>query len=712
MSSQHHDDSTTKHAQTNRLIHETSPYLLQHAHNPVDWYPWEPEAFETARAADKPILLSIGYSSCHWCHVMAHESFENDDTARLMNDNFVSIKVDREERPDIDALYMDAVQALTGSGGWPMTVFLTPDGAPFYAGTYFPPQDRYGMPGFPKLLRNIAAIYRDRRDDVERQAEEFRAFYRQRGELRLTLPESIASGEATIDPDVLNQAAERLLAQIDAINGGFGRAPKFPHPMGLEFLLRVASRTAIRETAAGADPRLMALVRLTLDKMADGGIYDHIGGGFHRYSTDAVWLVPHFEKMLYDNALLASTYLHAYQYTGEERYRRVCEETLDYVLREMTDPSGGFYSTQDADSEGEEGKFYVWTPAELRSVLAPDEAELVEALWGVSERGNFEGANILHIARPPEEVAAEHDLTATQLREVVDRTRRALYDIRARRVWPAKDDKVLAAWNGLLLRAMAEAGRALGRDDYRQAAIRSAGFIVENMVVDGHLRRSWRNGQSRLDAYLEDYGAVANGLLAVYEATGDASHFHRARSLTDTMLELFWDEEAGAFFDTARNAERLIGRPRELTDNAAPSGTSLAAEALLRLATFTGEERYRAVAVRVLVPLVPAMADSPSAFGHLLSALDDLIGPFYEVAIVGASGTSGRDALVDAISSSFLPRIALAAASPGDEIAARTVPLLAGRGLVNGQPAAYVCRGFVCRQPVTTPDALLAELTP
>ena len=709
MSNQQHETGTPPHEYTNLLIHETSPYLLQHAHNPVDWYPWGDEAFAKAKREDKPIFLSVGYAACHWCHVAAHESYENEDTARLMNDNFVNIKVDREERPDVDALYMDAVQALTGSGGWPMSVFLTPDGAPFFGGTYFPPEDRYGMPGFPRLLRSIAALYRDQREDVERQAEEFRVFYRERGQVRLTLPANIQPSSAVVNPSALYQAADRLIAQMDPVEGGFGRAPKFPHAMGLEFLLRVASR---KHPPYADNARLLQLLRLTLDKMADGGIYDQIGGGFHRYSTDTYWLVPHFEKMLYDNALLALVYLHLWQFTGDPRYRRICEETLDYVLREMTDPSGGFYSTQDADSEGEEGKFYIWTPAEIRAILGDETTDIVEDLWGFSGRGNFEGRNILHIARPTETVAAEHDMTASELDEVVQRARRLLYDARAARIWPARDDKVLAAWNGFMLRAFAQAGRILDRDDYRQAAIRNATFLTTKLMPDGQLRRSWRNGQARLDAYLEDYAAVANGLLTTYEATGDPRFFASAHALANTMIKRFWDDEATAFFDTAHDAEQLIGRPRELTDNATPSGTSLAAEALLRLAAFTSDDRYRELAVRIVVPLAPAMADSPSAFGHLLCVLDDFIGPFQEVAVVGITGTPDRAALLAPLAQSFLPRLVVAQAAPDDRDAGSTVPLLAGRGLVDGRAAAYVCQHFVCQQPVTEPDALRALLDP
>ncbi|HEY1389756.1 MAG TPA: thioredoxin domain-containing protein, partial [Ktedonobacterales bacterium] len=508
------------HAHTNRLIHETSPYLIQHAHNPVDWNPWGDEALARAKDEDKPILLSIGYSACHWCHVMEQESFENEDTAKLMNGLFVSIKVDREERPDLDEIYMDAVQALTGSGGWPMTVFLTPDGAPFYAGTYFPPEDRYGMPGFPTMLRRLAYYYASHRDEVEQQAEAFRDFYRERDQSRLRLPDGVLPSQVSIGVDDLSQATAHLLDRADTTNGGFGGAPKFPHPMNLEFLLRQASRATDAEAEV-----ILAPVRQTLDIMAEGGIYDQIGGGFHRYATDAVWLVPHFEKMLYDNALLASVYLHAWQLTGEASYRRVCEETLDYVLREMTDPAGGFYSTQDADSEGVEGKFYVWTPSELREALGDADANIVEKLWDVSETGNFEGHNILHCAMHPAEVATAIGLEVDDVRDAVARARSQLYETRRQRVAPARDDKVLTAWNGLMQRAFAEAGRMLDRQDYRDAAVANAQFMLGIMRTDGSLLRSWRNGRARIAAYLEDYAALANALLSTYETTGNATLF-------------------------------------------------------------------------------------------------------------------------------------------------------------------------------------------
>ncbi len=698
------------HHHTNRLADETSPYLLQHAHNPVDWYPWGQEAFERARAEDKPILLSVGYSACHWCHVMAHECFENEETAGLMNALFVNIKVDREERPDVDALYMQATQALTGGGGWPMTVFLTPDGAPFFAGTYFPPRDRYGMPGFPTVLRHVSEAYRDRREDVERQAEAFREFYREQGGLRLRPSPDLDLRALRLDPAPLADAADRLLAQMDAVNGGFGRAPKFPHPMGLDLLLRVETRLRAGSLVApDLRGRLLPLVELTLDHMAAGGIYDQVGGGFHRYSVDARWQVPHFEKMLYDNALLARTYLAAFQLTGRPRYRGVCIEILDYVLREMTDPAGGFYSTQDADSEGVEGKFYLWDRDDLRATLPAAECALAERLFGVTAEGNFEGHNILRIVEPLEDAAAALGLTESQARGMVGSIRCQLYGRRAERVPPGRDDKVIAGWNGLMLRAMAEAARALGRDDYRTAAEANAAFLLESLTTDGHLRRTWRAGRAKGEAYLEDEAAVAGGLISTYEGTGNPRWLTAARALADDFIARFWDDAVGGFFDTASDHERLIGRPRELTDNATPSGTSLAVETLLRLAALTGALAYRERAARVLVPLAPAMSEQPSSFGHLLAALDDLIGPLHEIAIVGAPADAATRALLDVVNARYLPRSVLAVGEPGSE-ASRAVSLLADRPLLDGHPAAYVCQDFVCQAPIAEPTALAAQL--
>jgi hypothetical protein len=699
---------------TNRLIHETSPYLLQHAHNPVDWYPWGDEAFARAKAEDKPILLSIGYSACHWCHVMAHESFENEATAAIMNRLFVNIKVDREERPDVDALYMEATQRMTGGGGWPMTVFLTPDGAPFLAGTYFPPVARHGLPGFPTLLANVANWYTTRRDEIEEQAQAMREIYQAERERTLPIPPGLLEdGAAALDPATLAQAANADLEDFDAQEGGLQRAPKFLHPLGLDFLLRMEQRrrssvAAARAGAEGLREDLLPLVTLTLDKMAAGGVYDQVGGGFHRYSTDAIWLVPHFEKMLYDNALLAPVYLRAWQLTGEPRYRRICEETLDYILREMTDPSGAFYSTQDADSEGHEGKFYVWTPAELRAILGDDDAALAQMVWGVTERGNFEGQNILHVARSVEEAASALGMAPAAAQATLARVREKLYAARSQRVWPGRDDKAITAWNAWALRAFAEAADALGRDDYRAAALKNADFLLTTMWRDGRLLRAWRQGQARLDAYLEDYAALANALLSVYALTGEPRYFTAARDLGDDLLRRFWDDATQGFFDTAADHEALIGRPRELADNATPSGASQACEALLRLAALTGEPRYSDHAERTLLPLIPLMLRSPAGFGRYLVALDDLIGPFYEVALVGKADDARLAALRAEVASHDQPRMALAWGEPTD--ATPTVPLLADRGLVGGAPAAYVCQRFVCQRPVTTPAELRALL--
>ncbi|HEU0027366.1 MAG TPA: thioredoxin domain-containing protein [Ktedonobacterales bacterium] len=713
MERQHRGDQPPMH--TNQLIHESSPYLLQHAHNPVDWYPWGEEALTRARAEDKPILLSVGYSACHWCHVMAHESFENEATAALMNENFVNIKVDREERPDIDALYMEATIRMTGGGGWPMTAFLTPDGAPFFTGTYFPPVDRYGAPGFPRLLERVAGWYRERRDEVEAQAQAMRDIYQAQERQRFEVPPGLLDGTEMLDPAILARAANTDLAGFDTEAGGLRGAPKFPHALGLEFLLRMERRRQSRgETESAAtlnlNPNLLPLVALTLDKMANGGIFDQIGGGFHRYSTDAVWLTPHFEKMLYDNALLALVYLRAWQVTHEARYRVICERTLDYILREMTDPSGAFSSSQDADSEGEEGRFYVWTAEELGAALGDADAAVAQLVWGVSEQGNFEGRNILHVVMYPETAAASLGIAPDEARAALDRSRERLYEVRARRVWPGRDDKAITSWNALALRALAEAALALGRDDYRQAAVKSAGFLDREMVRDGKVLRSWRQGVAKLDGYLEDYAGLANALISVYELTADPQYVTQAHALADTIVRRFWDEEVSGFFDTAADHERLIGRPREIADNVTPSGNSLAAEALLRLAALTGKAEYRELAVRALLPNTPLAVRSPSGFGRALCAIDDLIGPFFEVAVIGPAGDTRVAALREVATRDWRPRIVLATSAPGDQVAASAVPLLAERPLVNGSPAAYVCQGFVCQRPVTEAGELAALL--
>ena len=683
----------------NRLINETSPYLLQHANNPVDWYPWGEEALERARSEDKPILLSIGYSACHWCHVMERESFENETIAGLMNDNFVSIKVDREERPDLDQVYMQAVQMLTGSGGWPMTVFLTPEGKPFYGGTYFPPEDRQGMPGFPRLLTSIAEAYSTNRGEIDRVTKQLTT--------QMSQSNQVSQGTSILTVDILHKAYSSLATNFDYQNGGFGNAPKFPQPMTPEFLLRYYHH--------GYNPRALELVELTLEKMAYGGIYDQIGGGFHRYSTDAYWLVPHFEKMLYDNALLARLYLHTYLITGRALYRRVVEETLDYVLREMTDSSGGFYSAQDADSEGVEGKFFVWSPDEINSVMGDADGEVFAGYYGVTGAGNFEGKNILNIRQDPEEFAETKGLTADQLVDIINRGSKALLEVREQRIHPMRDDKVLASWNGLMLRSFAEAAAALGRPDYLAVAIKNAEFLARSMKSDGRLLRTYRDGQAKLLGYLEDYSFVIDGLLALYEATFDLRWLDEAVTLADSMIELFWDEGIGGFYDTGSDHETLVVRPRDVFDNAQPCGGSVASDVLLRLAVFTGNNDYSAKAAVPLRSLHQAMSQSPGGTGHWLSALDFYVSPPKEIAVIGPRDDPTTQALLDTVFHRFLPNKVVMGVEtpliPAVDNSEADIPLLAGRGMVGGLPSAYVCQNYACQLPVTDPAGLAEQLS-
>jgi uncharacterized protein len=664
----------------NRLARETSPYLLQHAHNPVDWYPWGEEAFSRARADNKPILLSVGYSACHWCHVMERESFENDDTAALMNRHFVNVKVDREERPDVDHIYMQAVQSLTGHGGWPMTVFLTPDGTPFYGGTYFPPTDRHGLPGFPRLLTALADAWANRQGEVLQSGRQITEALGQTDKLR-------RAGTLLTD-EVLSSAFHGLSAQFDEEHGGLGGAPKFPQPMIWEFALRFARRTS--------NEYARRMVHTTLVRMARGGMYDQLGGGFARYSVDAHWLVPHFEKMLYDNAQLASLYLHGWLAFGDAECRRICEETLDYVLREMTDPAGGFYSAQDADSEGHEGKFFVWTPDEIRAVLGA-EADVAMAYWGVDRGPNFEGKSILYLPGEPDagRMAA---------------ARRKLYEARERRVHPGRDDKVLAAWNGLMCQVLAEAGRALPRSDYLAAAVRNAEFVLSAMVRAGRLRRTWKTGEARLNGYLEDYAMVAAALITLYEATLDRRWLDEARGLAGEMLRLFWDDELEGFYDTGTDHERLIVRPRNLYDNAVPCGSSVAIEVLLRLAELTGEAAYEQRAVAALRPMADLMSRHPTAFGRFLCALDFHLGPRVELALIAPRAIGEVAPLAREAFGRYLPNLVAAGAVAGDAGAAAGIPLLEARSAVDGKPTAYVCRNYACELPVTDPAALARQL--
>jgi hypothetical protein len=622
------------------------------------------------------------------------ESFENEAVAQLMNEYFVCIKVDREERPDLDTIYMNAVQMMTGHGGWPMTVFLTPDGVPFYGGTYFPPEDRYGMPGFPRILLAVADAYHNRRDEVSHSASEVL------GELKRL--SDFQAQEEELNVEVLDRAASGLLRMLDPTHGGFGSKPKFPPAMSLTFLLRQYHRT-------GSDAALGA-VELTLHKMALGGIYDQLGGGFHRYAVDERWLVPHFEKMLYDNALLARIYLDAFLVTGNDFYRRIATETLDYVRREMTDPQGGFYSTQDADSEGEEGKFFVWTPEEVAAVLGEEDALLFNRYFDVSELGNFEGHSILHIDDDLLSVAKLLRATPERLAEVVERGRRLLFAARERRIKPERDEKILTSWNGLMLRSFAEASRVLDRADYREVAVKNAEFLLAHLRRDGRLLRTHKGGESKLNGYLEDYAFLIDGLLALYEATFELRWFEEARALTETMIEQFWDEAGGGFFFTSRDHEALISRTKDFYDNATPAGNSAAAHVLLRLALLAGEARHRQLAEQILRTMKSAMLRAPSAFGHLLCALDlDLASP-YEIAIIGAREATDTDALLRTVFSRYLPNKVVALAAPGEGQAGRAIKLLEGRAQVDGKVTAYVCRNYYCEAPATDAAQLAAQL--
>jgi uncharacterized protein YyaL (SSP411 family) len=663
----------------NRLAQETSPYLLQHRENPVEWYPWGEEALARARDEDRPILLSVGYSACHWCHVMAHESFEDPETAAYMNEHFVNVKVDREERPDVDALYMEAVQAISGQGGWPMTVFLDPEGVPFYGGTYFPPDEGRGMPSFRMVMEAIVDAFERKRDEIAQRAPEMRT---RLGAIGRVEPASESPAAA-----MLEEAIERLHASADRARGGFGGAPKFPPASALELLLARGERE---------------IPELTLDAMLAGGIYDQLGGGFARYSVDATWLVPHFEKMLYDNALLARAYLHGWQQLGHERYRRVCEETLDWALREMRGPEGGFYSALDADSEGEEGRFYVWAPDEIRAVLSESEQDDANCIkfssqqidnlmqfYGVSEGGNFEGRNILHRAQ---------GIDATEP-EGLDAMRRALYDARAERVWPGLDDKRLTAWNALMIAALAEAGAVLGRDDYLDAARACADFLWDELRDGGgNLLRTYKDGQARLNAYLEDHAFLLEALLTLYEASFDGVWFERARELAETLRARFADAERGGFFSTSDNHESLIARRKEIGDHPIPSGNSAAAFGLLRLAALSGEREYERAAEGVFRLFAEPAGRHPEAFGHLLRAIDFHLAATKEVALVGDDLAE----LAATVRAEHRPHLVLAGGPQGSALP----ELLRERTAIDGSATAYVCENFACRRPVADARAL------
>jgi uncharacterized protein YyaL (SSP411 family) len=674
----------------NRLANETSPYLLQHAQNPVEWYPWGEDALSRARTEDKPILLSVGYAACHWCHVMEHESFEDQATAASMNEKFVNIKVDREERPDIDGIYMQALQAMTGHGGWPMTVFLTPEGLPFYAGTYFPPDDRHGLPSFKRVLSAVDDAYRNRRSDVERTTAQLRQFF-----ASTTHP---TRGTGTLTPLLLERAYRELAQDYDMRHGGFGGAPKFPQTMALDSLLRYWGRT--RTTLA------LTIAQESFRAMARGGIYDQLGGGFARYAVDEAWRVPHFEKMLYDNALLARLGTHLWQATKDAEIRRVVEETLDSVLREMAAPGGGFYSSLDADSEGHEGKFYVWSVEEIEAVLGA-EAPLAIEYWGVTAGGHFEGKNILHVPNDDKVVAARRGITADELHARIANARHALLRARAFRVRPGCDDKTLASWNGLMVRALAEAARAFDRLSYRAEAVRQGEYLFGLLVREDRVFRTAKLGTARIAGFLEDYAALGLAALALYELTFDEIWLTRARSLAEAAVRWFWDDETGAFFDTSSDHESLVTRPRDVTDNATPSGTSLATELLARLADLLQDESMRRRATYILETIAEPMVRHPAAFGHALGVADLLVRGAIELAIVGDPASEDFRSLTRAAAERYVPSLVLAG---GPAHSTAGIPLLADLTTTGGRATAYVCRNYTCDVPVTDAAALSSQL--
>ena len=675
---------------SNKLAGETSPYLLQHAENPVEWHPWGEEALALAREQDKPILLSVGYAACHWCHVMAHESFEDETTAAIMNHNYINIKVDREERPDVDSIYMGAIQALNGQGGWPLTAFLTPEGKPFYGGTYYPPVPRYGMPSFTQVLESVAGAWQAKREEIENSANGISA--------HLSQTPALGQQATQADEALFEQALQGIKGQFDSQEGGFSGAPKFPPSMTIEFLLRMAAQRG--------DKMALHMAEHTLTKMARSGMYDQLGGGFARYATDDKWLVPHFEKMLYDNALLARVYLHAYQLTGDLLYRRIVEETLDFVVREMRHEDGGFYSSYDADSDGIEGKFYVWQADEIRQVLG-DDADLFMARYGVTEGGNWEGQNILHTVAEIPDLAARFELDEGEAARRLEAAQQLLYDVRATRVWPGLDDKVLTAWNGLMLAAFAEAARVLDRADYARIADENARFLDQTMrAEDNRLLRTWKAGSpAKYNAYLEDYAYLADGLLALYQTTFDPRWYAWVQELVQQLLDHFRDQEQGGFFDTSDDHEALLYRPKDIQDNATPSGSAMAVQVLLKYSLYSGDGVPWDIAQEALNSMTDFMARYATGFAHWLSAAAFTLGDPREVAVVGSLQDRGTKEMLAALNQTYRPNLVLAV---GEE--AEHVPLLGNRPQIGGIPTAYVCRRFVCKTPVTDAGSLLEQL--
>lgn len=677
---------------TNRLINETSPYLLQHAENPVDWYPWGPEALERAKREDKPIFLSIGYSACHWCHVMAHEDFENDEIAELMNENFVNIKVDREERPDLDDIYQKVCQMTTGSGGWPLSVFLTPDQKPFFAGTYFPPDGRYGTPGFASLLRQLSDMYKNNREAIERQT-------------KVLMDGLVETAQFTLPPTklekiLLDEAAVNLLQSSDPINGGFGSAPKFPNASNLAFLLRYHDLSKIG--------RFRDFVLSTLDKMAAGGIHDHIGGGFHRYSTDSRWFAPHFEKMLYDNALIPVVYIEAFQITGNKKYADIASRTLDYVLQEMTHPEGGFYSAQDADSEGVEGKYYTWKKSEIMKALGSD-GEIFCMYYGVTEGGNFEGHNILHASVPVETLAKKLSKPQEEIERILSEGRVKLLLIREKHVKPGRDEKILTSWNGLMITAFAKGYRVTENDAYLGAARKAVEFIERSLADGDMLKRTFKDGQAKLDGYLDDYAFYINGLLDLFEADSKAEYLHRAMAYAEHMVKHFWDETSGDFFFTSDNHEKLIVRTKSVYDLSIPSGNSITALVLLRLYHYTQNQDYFRKAEKVLSTNATMAAENPFAFGQLLNAIYMYVRKPIEVTLI-ANDSKANDAITW-INKQYLPEGIFAIVDAANISQLQDMAFFKGKEAVKEKPfTAYVCKNFTCSLPLHSIDDISKNL--
>ncbi len=679
---------------TNRLIHETSPYLLQHAHNPVDWYPWGEEALARAKQEQKPILLSIGYSACHWCHVMERESFENEEIAAVMNELFINIKVDREERPDLDEIYMNAVQIMTRQGGWPMTVFLTPDLKPFYGGTYYPPTDRYGRPGFPKVMNAVAEAFSDQNTQVLQQADQITAHLAQMSNV-------VDPHHHELTEELMTNAFQNYRSQFDSHHGGFGNAPKFPPSMGLPFLLRYWHHSG--------NANALEMVELTLEKMARGGMYDQLGGGFHRYSTDAHWLVPHFEKMLYDNAQLVVAYFEAYQATQKPFYRDIATETLDYVLREMYDAeNGGFYSTQDADSEGVEGKFFVWEPNDVEDIIGEENAEIFCEYYDITPQGNFEGENILHVQVPPDIFARKLRMEVSELETLLADGKQKLFDAREKRIKPGLDDKILTSWNGIMIRGMAMGYQLTGKSEYLEACEKSAEFVLTTLSQDnGLLLRTYRDGKSHLNAYLEDYSYFIAGLIALYEASFEPRWLTEAERLAHIMIDQFGDDAGDGFFFTGKAHETLIVQSKSAYDGATPSGASMAIHSLLRLAKHLDNPEFHDTAVETLLLYFHQMERMPSGSGQLLCELAFLLSTPKEIAIVGEQEDVKTEAMLAALHGIYQPNkiVALSESTDG-----QTLPLLAGKTQIDNTATAYVCENYVCQAPTTDIEAFVKML--